>query len=484
MSKTIAIVGAGLSGLVTAKTLLEYGHRVTVFEKEAEIGGVWASSRAYPGLHTQNTRDSYAFTDYPMPRRFPEFPTGENMREYLHGYAEKFELFLHIELSTRVTAAEPATTGWLLTVQPAASAAITQRFDYLVVCNGTFSDPYIPPVDGLDAFMAAGGAVQHSTQVQAPDAYRAKRVAVVGFGKSACDVASSVAREAAETTIVYRQAKWKVPKRIMGINYKYIILSRFGEALTKLRYRTGVESAIHALKLPNAMFRFMEGVFTRQQRLKEAGLRPQAPITDLLFGELSVETDGFFRQVIDGDIRAVQAGVRSAEPGALFLTNGERLPVDVVVFGTGFSQSLPFLSADVRTAITDEYGNYELYRNILPLAVPNLAFVGYNTSFFCNLTSEMAALWLAEHLRGRIRLPPGERMRHELRDHMAWRLQFRRNALYKGASVYPFNIAYIDWLLEDMQAPLPLGKRLYEWMRLIDPSHYQGVKKKIRERTV
>jgi phytoene dehydrogenase-like protein len=44
--KTIGIIGAGLSGLVTAKTCLEYGYEVKVFEKDTELGGVWSSSTA------------------------------------------------------------------------------------------------------------------------------------------------------------------------------------------------------------------------------------------------------------------------------------------------------------------------------------------------------------------------------------------------------------------------------------------------------
>jgi len=67
MAGTIAIVGAGIAGLCTAKTLAALGFEVTVFEKEPDLGGVWSSSRRYPGLTTQNPRETYAFSDWPMP---------------------------------------------------------------------------------------------------------------------------------------------------------------------------------------------------------------------------------------------------------------------------------------------------------------------------------------------------------------------------------------------------------------------------------
>ncbi|HEV7591446.1 MAG TPA: NAD(P)-binding protein, partial [Longimicrobium sp.] len=112
----IGIVGAGLSGLVTAKTFLEEGLEVTVFEKEDELGGVWARSRRYPGLATQNPRDTYAFSDFPMPASYPDWPSGEQVQAYLAAYADRFGVTPHLRLGTRVTRAEPATgrAGWRL----------------------------------------------------------------------------------------------------------------------------------------------------------------------------------------------------------------------------------------------------------------------------------------------------------------------------------------------------------------------------------
>lgn len=50
--KQICVIGAGISGLVTAKTFIEEGYDVTVFEKQKGLGGVWEKSRTYPELTT------------------------------------------------------------------------------------------------------------------------------------------------------------------------------------------------------------------------------------------------------------------------------------------------------------------------------------------------------------------------------------------------------------------------------------------------
>src|SRR4051812_2500464 len=78
----VGIIGAGVSGLVTARVFLSQGHAVTVFEQRDTLGGVWAPARRYPGVRLQTTRHSYCFSDFAMPSHYPEFPTGQQVHEY------------------------------------------------------------------------------------------------------------------------------------------------------------------------------------------------------------------------------------------------------------------------------------------------------------------------------------------------------------------------------------------------------------------
>src|ERR1700712_2975018 len=107
----VGIVGAGVAGLCTAKILSRLGHEVTVYDRTPDVGGVWSSTRRYPGLSTQSVRDTYAFSDFPMPDHYPEWPSGEQVQEYLADYVRHFGLAPLLPLGTEVRAAVPDGDG-------------------------------------------------------------------------------------------------------------------------------------------------------------------------------------------------------------------------------------------------------------------------------------------------------------------------------------------------------------------------------------
>jgi hypothetical protein len=100
--KRVAVIGAGIAGLVTAKVLRDDAFDVVVFEQEPTIGGVWAATRTYPGLRTNNSRDTYGYSDHPYDRSADLFPTAEQVRRYLASYVARFELGPLIRPSTEV----------------------------------------------------------------------------------------------------------------------------------------------------------------------------------------------------------------------------------------------------------------------------------------------------------------------------------------------------------------------------------------------
>jgi dimethylaniline monooxygenase (N-oxide forming) len=492
--QTIGVVGAGISGLVAAKTFLEEGFGVTVFEKEDEVGGVWARSRRYPGLTTQNPRDTYAFSDFPMPRHYPDWPRGEQVQAYLAAYADRFGVTPHLRLSTRVDSVAPradGAPGWMVRATRldgggAAAGEETHHFDFVAVCNGVFSEPFVPDVPGMAEFTAAGGTALHSTRFHDAQSVEGKRLVVVGFAKSACDVAVAATKGARETTLVYRRAMWKVPKRFFGVvPLKYVLTTRVSESLFRYRTLRGAERFLHTAGAPLLwlFWRNVERSLRARQKLDACELVPEEPLERLVGCSVSLETDGFYAAVRDGEIRPRRGEVRRMEPGAVELSTGERVEADVVVFGTGFRQDAPFLDASVRGRIVDEEGIFHLHRNLVHPEAPRLGFVGYNSSLYSQLTSEIGARWLARFFKGEVRLPPADEVRREDAARLAWLRAERPNGLASGTCITPFNFHYLAELLGDLGARTwRTRNRLKELMMPVDPSIYANLKAELDAR--
>jgi len=483
--RTVGIIGAGIAGLATAKVLRQLGFAVSVLEKEADVGGVWSASRRYPGLTTQNPRETYEFSDFPMPRHYPEWPTGEQVQSYLHSYAEKFGLMAHIQLHTRVENArwDPAGKQWVLDTSD--SMGITgvakdeRRFDYLIVCNGIFSTPFVPEFPGAAQFVAAGGRICHTSQFTALEDARGKHVVVIGYGKSSCDAANAVSAISATTTVVARNLIWKIPKKIANtLNFKYLFLTRMGEGLFRYIRVKGFERFLHGPGRPlrNSMLKSVERVVSRQLRLNELGLHPGKPLETIARSTVSLVTDGFYEGLGDGRIRMQpRASIARLDAGTMTLSNGANLPADVLICGTGWIQHVPFLDAVVRARVTDTQGNFRLYRSMLPVDVPQLAFNGYNSSFFSQLNAEVGALWLGAHLKGLIELPGREAMNADIDVRLRWMEERTDGKHSKGTNIIPFSLHQIDELLHDMQLELPWWLRLRQWFVPVVGAHFRAL---------
>lgn len=481
--KTVAIIGGGISGLVTAKTLKAHGFQAIIFEKEAEVGGVWASSRHYPGITTQNTKDSYAFSDYPMPEDYPEWPNGEQMQRYLDGYATHFGIKSLIHFNTTVEkVAQNKDESWTIKAiqkQGNQSKKIVYRADKLVICNGIFSEPSMPDYPGKEEFIAGGGQICHSSQFKSLESVKDKKVAVIGFAKSACDVTTAIADVAEETKIIYRRTFWKVPKKFFGkLNYKYLLINRFGESLFSYYRNYGVEKFLHGSGkfLLSFIWSSMAWVLKKQLKLEKNGLLPDMHVSELGNARLSLTTNGFYEKVTDGTIIAKKAEITRLCRGGAQLNTGEFVSLDHIICATGWRQTIAFMEEETLRKIRDEQGVFRLYRNILPTEVSNLAFVGYNSSLCCQFTSEIGANWVAQYFKNALSLPSRVFMNAYIDDYLKWLYNKTKvTTPASGTCLVPFTFHYVDDLMRDMGLSPRRANVLVEWLTPFDPSRYKGL---------
>jgi cation diffusion facilitator CzcD-associated flavoprotein CzcO len=475
----VGIIGAGVAGLTTAKVLKQAGHEVIVYDKAPDVGGVWSRTRRYPGLTTQSPKAQYALSDFPMPRDYPEWPTGAQVQAYLAAYASHFGVDPALRLSTEVTAAVPVPDGgWAVT-----ASGGTEHVEALVVANGIFCEPAVPRYPGEAEFTAAGGRVLAGTDLHDEEQARGKRVLVVGYGKSACDVTVPLSKVAASTDVIARHLLWKVPRRVGGfLNFKLLLLTRMGEALFKYLRPRGVEKFLHgpANGMRGNMVNSIGSASIRQFGLKRLGLVPPGQMEDIVRGAIGLATEGFFEAAAAGRItvRPNRTIVRLlADDGGptAELDDGTRLPADLIVCATGFTQGVPFLPADVTARVLDERGNFMLYRQIRPAGGPGLYFNGYNSSFFSPLNAEMAAVWIAADMAGAVPLPEPAEMRRRVTEQLAFMDAATDTHHCRGGKIIPFSMHNVDEVLGDLGLNISAAVRAWHWLMPVDPAAYRRV---------
>ncbi|NDJ84625.1 MAG: NAD(P)-binding domain-containing protein [Chloroflexi bacterium] len=313
------IIGAGASGITAAKNLRALGISCTVFEREDDIGGNWyygkPHSSVYQSTHLISSKTMTAYTDYPMPASYPDYPNHRQVLAYLRDYARHFGVYDLIEFNSTVTRAEREPDGnWLVTLD----TGEIRRYGGLISAIGHLWDPKYPDIPGH-----FDGTTLHSAEYKTPAIFEGKHVLVIGAGNSGCDIAVDAASRAAQVFHSLRRGYHFIPKYIFGQPADV-----FGEYSLKLRIPRFIQRPIQTL-----LIRMILGNPARFGLPKpDHGLLQSHPLVNssLLYavghGEITPKPD-----------------ISKLEGHQVRFVDGSLERVDVIVYATGFKISFPFL---------------------------------------------------------------------------------------------------------------------------------------------
>jgi len=461
--KRVAILGAGVAGLQTARHLGDQGISCTLFEKDEEVGGVWRKNYADFGL--QVPKELFEFPDFPYPETFKcdDFPTGEEVQEYILLYCEKFNLREKIRFKTFVTEVRPVGSGkrgWEVHFKDSGgpsstngAGSKTEIFDFLVVATGMYGwPPHMPVARGSQKFQ---GEILHSCTFTDRKQASGKKVIVIGGGKSAIDNVVSAAKESSEPpTLVCRNWHWPVPRLLLNlVPFKYGTYSRFGHWMLHPYYGEGsVAQWFHGTCAPVKWiwWRVVELMFRGQFHIKSEMMPPDGIDTDLFSGGQILNYE--FRDMLSqGKIRCICGAVDKFTEKGVVLTDGTELSTDLVIYGTGFAKNYDLFDKVIQEKLSIQKDGLYLYRNIIPPHVPDVAFIGSEVSTFNNiLTQGIQALWLSKLMTGKVTLPSIRQMDKTIEKERAWKRSWMP-AMSSRANIWQLHMMkYHDNLIGDM----------------------------------
>ena len=387
----VCIIGAGSSGIAAAKALSQAGIPFDCFEKGDRVGGNWVfgntngMSSAYRSLHINTSRERMEYSDFPMPRHYPDFPHHTHIAEYFDAYVDHFGFRDGITFGVGVERAERRSDGsWLVRLD----SGETRSYDALVVANGHHWDPRWPEPPYPGDF---DGQQTHSHHYKDNQAFRGKNVVVVGMGNSAMDIAVETSQVAERVFLSARRGAWVIPKYL------------FGKPLDQL----GND--------PRVPFRIRQKIYERillmnVGRMENYGL----PRPDHRPGEAhpTISSDILVR-LGSGDVKP-KPNIAELLGDRVRFADGSIEPADVIVYCTGYRVTFPFFDPQFISAPDNDL---PLFRRVFKPDVDNVFFIGLLQPLGAIMPlAEAQSEWVADYLLGKYALPPHEEVLSDIAD--------------------------------------------------------------------
>jgi thioredoxin reductase len=381
----VCIIGAGSSGIVTAKTLSQSGIDFDCYEKGSFIGGVWKYnndnnlSSAYKSLHINTSKQMMSFSDFPMPDNYPDYPHHSLIFDYFNEYVDHFDIRKKIQFNTAVEKVEKIGTAEYLV---SLSNKKQIKYNAVIVCNGHHWKPKYPNFEGT-----FNGKVLHAHYYKTPNEFENKRVLIVGIGNSAVDIACELSSVAQKVVISTRSSAYIIPKYLFGIPTDHI--SKPPLAFLPLE--------IQRLSLKTAL---LLNIGNQENYGVPIPKRP-------LLTEHPTISQDFLSKVGHGKIK-ITGNIKSFNENLVIFENNNTEEFDTIIFATGYQISFPFFNENF---IPIKDNDVSFYHKVVSTNHENLFFIGLIQPLGAIMPlAEIQAKWVSKLLNKEVILPPKETM--------------------------------------------------------------------------
>lgn len=329
-SVKIAVVGGGWTGIGIIQKLRELGVQdITGFEKNDDLGGTFHPNLRYHSLQIHGAMWATSFENYRYSPGNEDVMDGKVLgaegQAYIKRFAKDREIFPFYEFNSNVTSVQydSANRKATLVVEDAGSGTTSQKgpFDFVIYASQA-SQPKMITIPGQEDFE---GTILHSqsfktTQFQEILSKKAK-VVVIGGSKTGSDLAICFQRAG------YEAFNWVFRKPYLFFKYEYFfhdrsVIKTLGGFVTTL----GLLLSLISPSLGGWIF-WYSGLATT------FGRTPHNDWRRFHWGILCPNQRSDLAKI--PDTKRHESSPKRLTANALELDNGEILPADYVLLGTG-----------------------------------------------------------------------------------------------------------------------------------------------------
>ena len=357
MSKRIAIIGAGPSGLAQLRAFKAEAEKggaipeIICYEKQADWGGLWNYSwrtgldeygnpnhgSMYRYLWSNGPKEGLEFADYTFEEHFGKqiasYPPREVLFDYIAGRVKKAGVrdwirFNHVVRDVRYHADQDNFS--LIVRDCVKDSEATEQFDEVIVASGHFSTPRVPYYPGFESF---NGRILHAHDFRDALEFKNQDLLLLGTSYSAEDIGSQCWKYGCKSvTVAHRTAP-------MG--YKWPDNWQEVPALVKVEGKTA------------------------------------------------------------------------------FFKDGTHKEVDAIILCTGYLHHFPFLGDDLRLKTANCLATADLYKGVVWVHNPKLFYLGMQDQWYTFNMFDAQAWYVRDIILGRIAVPDKKAMLKDVEDRVA-----------------------------------------------------------------
>ena len=330
------IMGAGMSGILSAIKLQEAGLTdFTIYEKADRLGGTWREN-SYPGISCDVPSHLYSYSFAPHPGWSHRFSPGAEIQAYFEDVARRHGVEKFIEYGNEITRCSFEGGRWHLET----ANGVTDEGDFLIAATGVLHHPAYPDIEGLDSFE---GSCFHSARWDHDVPLAGRRIGVIGTGSTAIQIVSELVQSVEKLSLFQRTPQWVMPQENPAFTEEEKAHFRSDPAV--LREMRAEISRLFADNFSNAVIdansaqlKLIEDVCranlensVRDPELREK-LRPnyRAACKRLIMSE------DFYEAIQSPNAELVTEGIERIEPKGVRTLDGRLHELHVLCLATGF----------------------------------------------------------------------------------------------------------------------------------------------------
>jgi 4-hydroxyacetophenone monooxygenase len=353
---SVAIIGAGMSGILAAIRLKQAGVPFTIFEKNADVGGTWFEN-VYPGARVDVPSVFYSYS-FAQKVDWPKYFSPQSvLLDYFRACADEFGIREHIRFGTEVQVIEfdDDRIIWKLRLRTPGGGGESLEAQAVISAVGQLNRPNVPDIPGLSSFT---GPAFHSARWDHSIDLKGKRVAVIGTGASAAQFVPAIAPEVADLNVYQRTPNWFVPVPTYhddvpaGLQwllrhvphyahwYRFWMFWSTTDGLLPAATVDDAWQQEHSVSAENDVLRmiltaYIQSQFTDRPDLLASVLPSYPPASKRI-----ILDNGAWASTLKRDnVHLITDPIASISPGGVVTSDGKERPADVLIYGTGFQAS-------------------------------------------------------------------------------------------------------------------------------------------------